>query len=76
MSLTANLTQGAIPPPPGVVPNFVDSPSQATVTKIILGFCLVLITVLVVLRSVAKWAQKLKFEWDDGKCQLAYLELS
>jgi hypothetical protein len=40
MPLAVNLTEGLIPPPSGVVPNFVDPQSQATVTKFVLGFYL------------------------------------
>jgi len=59
----------AIPPPPGVVSNFVDPPSQASWDAVTQAVCLTLATFLVAMRLYTKFGVLKNAGWDD--CEIS-----
>ena len=57
----------ALPPPPGVIPNFHDPPSRAPELRIGMGVCIGTTLVLLVLRLYTKLAITHTAGWDDCK---------
>jgi hypothetical protein len=59
----------AFPPPPGVIPNFVNPDSQDTATIVLHTVCLTLTTFFIVMRVYTRHFISLWLGWDD--CELA-----
>ena len=57
----------ALKPPPGVIPNFVNPPSQAYVTVVVLAICLAITTPVVLLRIYVRHFINRRLWWDDCK---------
>ena len=69
MPLTLRETQpeivGALPPPPGITPNFVNPYSAQTAIIAVLVACLVITTVLVASRLYTKLCVIKELGWED-----------
>ena len=57
----------ALTPPPGVIPNFVNPPSQGYVTVVVLAICLAITTPIVLLRIYVRYFINRRLWWDDCK---------
>ena len=72
MSLTSTSVPptmvGGLPPPPGVVPNFVDPYSLADPIRAVGIFCMVLTTLTTVIRLYTKFCIIKSHGWADCKC--------
>lgn len=55
----------AIPPPPGVIPNFVDPPTQIIYNHLTIGVCLPITTILVAIRLYTKAFVLKNPGWED-----------
>lgn len=58
---------GAMPPPPGVVPDFVSPVSRAKMDTILHAICLAVVTVFLVLRIYTRKFISRWLSWDDCK---------
>ncbi|MCJ1309727.1 hypothetical protein MMC25_003388 [Agyrium rufum] len=65
----------ALMPPPGVIPNFVDPPSQAQWVIITVCLCLSLTTILIAIRIFSRVYISGPLAWDDCTSILAWLGL-
>ncbi|RDL31332.1 uncharacterized protein BP5553_09541 [Venustampulla echinocandica] len=63
---------GSLPPPPGVVPNFIDPPDQTTSLVIVHAICLFLVTCCVAMRLYTRQFITGKYGWDDYFCLQAF----
>ena len=66
---------GALPPPPGITPNFVNPPSTQTTIIAIMVACLVVTTVCVALRLYTKLYVLQKLGWEDRTWELSFEDL-
>lgn len=65
---------GALPPPPGVTPDFVDPPTQRDGNIALHTVLLSLVTILVVLRLYTRvWVTKVPLGIEDYLCVVSYL---
>ena len=67
---------GALPPPPGVTPNFVDPPSQDAVIIAVHAVLLALATLFVSMRGLLRAFVLRSFGWDDGKLVVQALQMT
>ena len=63
--------QPALAPPPGVVPNFVDPPSQGYLLIVTVATCLTVSTLLVLPRFYLCAFTTRPTKWDDGMLRYA-----
>ena len=55
----------AMPPPPGVVPNFDNPHNQNTMALAVMSVCLAVSTIAIALRFYARWAVVKVIQWQD-----------
>ncbi len=58
---------GSLPPPPGVIPNFIDPPKTQAGIIVVVAVGLLLTTVCVCIRVWTKVRITKKVEWEDCK---------
>lgn len=60
-------------PPPGVISNFDNPPTQATILYVGVGICLGVTLTFLLLRIYVKLAVTRAWGWDDGKSLCEFL---
>ena len=59
--------QGAAPPPPGVVPNFVDPPNRNTEIIAVSSVCIAISTIFIAARTFTRLKFIKRHGWEDCK---------
>lgn len=67
---TSNIT-GGLPPPPGVIPNFIDPYSKAWYSILTIVVCLTLTTLLIGIRICTKFLITKSHGWEDCEYKLS-----
>lgn len=68
---TTNTTIGGLPPPPGVIPNFVNPYSRGWLSILTIVICLTLTTLLIGIRICTKFLITRSHGWED--CEYIFL---
>lgn len=72
-ALQALLNGPAVPPPPGITPNFESPPNSKAVSLIVLVPCQTIATLSVLLRLYTKLSLLQSIAWEDCKSYRFYL---